>query len=73
MQIEPNSPFWPHLADWVRILLTLPDPAPEVLRPVNDLVILTAISVLTQRLSPELGTELRKAVPTLASQLKAAA
>lgn len=73
MPIELNSPLWAILADWVKILLTLPDPPPEALRQVNDLVIVTAISALSQRLSPELGNELRKAVPALAAQLKAAA
>lgn len=73
MPIELNSPLWAILADWVKILITLPDPPPEPLRQVNDLVIVTAISALSQRLSPELGHELHKAVPALAAKLKAAA
>ena len=73
MQIEPNSPLWAHLADWVKVLFTLPDPPPEIFRQVNEAVILTTISALSQRLSPELGAELRKAVPALSAQLKAAA
>lgn len=73
MSIELNSPLWAVLADWVKILLTLPDPPPIELRPVNEAVVLTAISALSQRLSPELGSELRKAVPALAAKMKTAA
>lgn len=73
MPIDQNSPLWALLADWVKILLTLPDPVPDALRQVNEAVILTAISGLSQRLSPELGTELRKAVPSLAAKMKTAA
>jgi hypothetical protein len=47
-------------------------PTPDALRQVNDLVILTAISGLSQRLWPELGNELRKAVPSITARLKAA-
>jgi hypothetical protein len=56
-----------------RSILMLPDPPPEALRQVNDLVILTAISGLSQRLSPELGNELSKAVPSITARLKTAA
>ena len=73
MPIELNSPLWAILADWVKILLTLPDPPPDALRQVNDAVIVTAISGLSQRLTPELGAELSKAVPALAAKMKTAA
>jgi hypothetical protein len=73
MPIDETSPIWAVLADWVKIILTLPDPPPDALRQVNDLVILTAISGRSQRLSPELGNELRKAVPSITARLKAAA
>lgn len=73
MQIEPNSPLWAHLAEHIRILFTLPDPPPEALRQYNEVAIMTAISALSQRLSTELGSELRKAVPALAAKMKTAA
>jgi len=73
MPIDETSPLWSVLADWVKIILTLPDPPPDALRQVNDQVILTAISGLTHRLSPELSTELRKAVPSIAARMKTAA
>jgi len=73
MSIDQNSPLWAVLADWVKILLTLPDPPPEILRPVNDAVIVTTISALSHQLSPELGSELRKAAPALAARMNAAA
>jgi hypothetical protein len=73
MPIDQNSPLWAVLADWVKILLTLPDPIPNELRPVNDLVIMTAISSLSQQLSPEVGADLRKAAPSIAARLKSAA
>jgi len=73
MAIDQNSPLWAHLADWIKVLLTLPDPPPEQLVPATDIVILTAISALTARLSPALGTELRKALPALQARAKAAA
>jgi len=73
MPIDQHSPLWAVLADWVKILLTLPDPPPDALRQANEVVVLTAISALSQRLSPELGSELRKAVPALAARMKAAA
>jgi len=62
MAIDVNSPLWAVLADWVKILLTLPDPPPEQLVGVSEVVILTTISVLSQRLSEEAGSELRGAV-----------
>lgn len=73
MPIELNSPLWAVLADWIKIILTLPDPAPEQLVGLNDVAILTAISALTQRLSPAAGTELRKALPQIQARLKTAA
>jgi hypothetical protein len=73
MAIDQNSPLWAALADWIKILLTLPDPPPQELVPVTDTVILTAISALTERLSPGVGTELRKALPQLQARVKAAA
>ena len=73
MAIDQHSPLWAVLADWVKILLTLPDPPPDALRQVNDAVIVAAISGLSHRLSPELGNELRKAVPALAAKAKTAA
>ena len=71
MAIDQSSPFWAVLADWVKILLTLPDPPPEPLTAVTDVAILTAISVLTQRLSVEAGTELRNALPQIQARLTA--
>ena len=73
MPIEVGSPLWAALADWVKIILTLPDPPPEQLAGLNDVAILTAISVLTERLSPAVGTDLRKALPQIQARLKAAA
>ncbi|MGH9328491.1 MAG: hypothetical protein ACRD2B_17615 [Terriglobia bacterium] len=71
MAIDQNSPLWGVLAEWVKILLTLPDPTPESLVKVTDAAILTAVSALTQRLSAEAGTELRKALPQIQARLKA--
>jgi len=73
MAIEPGSPLWNVLADWVKIILTLPDPPPESLAPLSDVAILTAVSALTARLSPTAGTELRKVLPQIQARLKAAA
>ena len=67
-----DSQLWGVLADWVKIILTLPDPPPEPLAQLNDVAILTAVSALTERLSPEVGNELRKALPTIQARLKAA-
>jgi len=69
MAIDQSSPLWAVLADWVKILLTLPDPPPEQLTAVTDVAILTTISVLAQRLSVEAGTELRKALPQIQARL----
>jgi len=69
---EISTVLWSLLADWIKILLTLPDPPPEELQPVNDVMIVTAISALTARLSPEVGAELRKALPAAQARLKAA-
>jgi len=73
MPIEVGSPLWAVLADWVKIILTLPDPPPEQLAQLNDVAILTAISGLAARLSPAVGTELRKALPQIQARLKTGA
>jgi len=73
MPIDVNSPLWAVLADWIKVILTLPDPPPEPLVQLNDVAILTAVSALTERLSPEVGTELRKVLPSATARLKAAA
>ena len=73
MAIELNSPLYAVLADWIKILLTLPDPPPEQLARLNDLAIVTTISVLTERLSPQAGAELRRALPQVQARLKEAA
>jgi len=73
MPIDINSPLWAILADWVKILLTLPDPPPEQLVQLNDVAILTAVSALSERLSPEVGNELRRALPAIQARLKTAA
>lgn len=72
MAIDQNSPFFAVLADWVKILLTLPDPPPDSLVRLTDVAILTAVSVLTERLSAEAGTELRKALPQIQARIRAA-
>lgn len=72
MPIDVNSPLWGVLADWVKVLLSLPDPPPDPLVPLTDVAILTAVSVLTELLSPEAGTELRKVLPQIKARLKAA-
>jgi len=73
MPIDQNSPLWAVLADWIKILLTLPDPPPEQLVQLNDVAIVTAIGALTERLSHEAGTELRKVLPQVKARLKVAA
>ncbi|MDR3678191.1 MAG: hypothetical protein P4N24_22110 [Acidobacteriota bacterium] len=70
MAIEVGSPLWAILADWIKIILTLPDPPPEGLAQLNDAAILTAISALTQRLSPAAGADLRKVLPQVQARLK---
>jgi hypothetical protein len=72
MPIDTNSPLWAVLADWVKVILTLPDPPPDQLVQLNDIAILTAVSALTERLSPAVGNELRKALPSIQARLKAA-
>lgn len=72
MAIDQHSPLWAVLADWVKILLTLPDPPPESLARLTDVAILTTVSVLTERLSEEAGTELRKALPQIQARIRAA-
>jgi hypothetical protein len=71
MPIDINSPLWAILADWIKIILTLPDPPPDALVQLNDVAILTAISALTERLSPEVGSDLRKALPAIQARLRA--
>ncbi|MGH9358261.1 MAG: hypothetical protein ACRD1O_03695 [Terriglobia bacterium] len=73
MPIDQHSPLWAVLAEWVKVLLTLPDPPPESLARLTDVAILTAVSALTQRLSAEAGTELRKALPQIQARIKTAA
>ena len=73
MSIEVGSPLWTVLADWIKIMLTLPDPPPESLRLMNDVAIFTAISALTEKLSPEAGADLRRALPQVRARLKTAA
>jgi hypothetical protein len=68
-----DSQLWAVLADWVKIILTLPDPPPDQLVQLNDVAILTAVSALTARLSPDVGSELRKALPSIQARLKTAA
>ena len=68
-----DSQLWAVLADWVKVILTLPDPPPEQLVQLNDVAILTAVSALTARLSPDVGNELRKALPSIQARLKTAA
>jgi len=70
MAIDQTSPLWAVLADWVKILLTLPDPPPDPLAQLNDVAVFTAISALTARLSPAAGTELRKVLPQVQARLK---
>ncbi|MGH9450859.1 MAG: hypothetical protein ACRD11_09975 [Terriglobia bacterium] len=72
MAIDQNSPLWAVLADWIKILLTLPDPPPDSLVRLTDVAILTAVSVLTERLSNDAGTELRKALPQIQARIKTA-
>jgi hypothetical protein len=45
MPIDHSSPLWT-VADWVKILLTLPDPAPEPLVRLSHVATLTTIAVL---------------------------
>jgi hypothetical protein len=73
MPIDQHSPLWAVLADWVRIILTLPDPPPEQLTQLNDVAIVTAITALTERLSGEAGAELRAALPQVRARLRIAA
>jgi len=73
MPIDQNSPLWAVLADWIKILLTLPDPPPDQLAQLNDIAILTAVTALTERLSTEAGTELRELLPSVVARMKRAA
>ena len=72
MPIDQSSPLWAVLADWVKIILTLPDPPPEQLSQLNDVAILSAITALTSRLSANAGTELRKVLPQVQARIKTA-
>jgi len=72
MSIDSNSELWSHLADWVKLILLRPDPPPEQFTQLNDVVIMTAITALAERLSPEVGTELRRALPAIQAGLRAA-
>lgn len=72
MPIDQHSPLWAVLADWLKIILTLPDPPPDSLVRLTDVAILTAVSALTERLSAEAGTELRKALPQIQARIRAA-
>lgn len=65
MAIDVGSPLFAVLADWVKILLTLPDPPPEQLRQLNEVAVLTAISTLSERLSGEAGSEIRNVLQPL--------
>jgi len=73
MPIDQNSPLWAVLADWIKIILTLPDPPPDQLVQLNDVAIITAITALTERLSAEAGAELREALPQVRARLRTAA
>jgi len=73
MPIDQNSPLWAVLADWIKILLTLPDPPPDQLVQLNDIAILTAVTALTERLSAEAGTELRQLLPSVVARMQRAA
>ena len=50
MTLDTSSPLWAVLADWVKVILTLPDPPPDSLVQLNDVAILAAISALTERM-----------------------
>ena len=71
MPIDVNSPLWAVLADWIKILLTLPDPPPDPLMQLNDVAILAAISALSTRASPAIGSELRTALSPIEARLGA--
>ncbi len=73
MPIDINSPLWAVLADWVKVILTLPDPPRGELAQVNDVAVVTVIAALTERLSPQVGNDLRQALPSIQARLKPAA
>ncbi len=73
MAIEMNSPLWSVLADWIKILLTLPDPPPEQLGFISDVVAITAINGLAERLSPQFRNEVREALLPVTRKAMAAA
>src|ERR1700735_114757 len=64
MTLDTSSPLWAVLADWVKVILTLPDPPPDSLVQLNDVAILAAISALTERMSTEAGAALRQDLPS---------
>jgi hypothetical protein len=64
------TPLWAVLES-LEIILSLPDPPPEPLGPLTDVAILTAVVVLTERLSSEASTELRSVLPKIQARLKA--
>ena len=72
MPIDESSPYWSILADWLRVLLTLPDPPPEALTQFNDVAIFTAINALSGRLSPQVGKQVSISLAQVRSQLKIA-
>lgn len=54
--------WWGVIAEWVNLVLTLPDPPPAPLTYANDAVMVTAISVLASSLSAEVGDQVREAL-----------
>jgi len=72
MPIDQSSPYWNVLSEHIRLLLTLPDPPPPDLRAVTEVVALTAISALSQRLSPEIGNQVRSAANAAIAKTTAA-
>lgn len=71
---DDSATFWRVLADWVNVILTLPDPPPLELSYANDVVIVSAIAALTARLSPEVGDSVRAVLlPVINDVMPAAA
>ena len=70
--ISEITPLWAVLES-VKIILTLPDPPPDPVASLTDVAILTAVAMLTARLSTAAGTELRTVLPQIQARLKAAA
>jgi|HubBroStandDraft_5_1064220.scaffolds.fasta_scaffold1587617_1 hypothetical protein len=69
---EINPQLLALLSDTIRIIFTLPDPPPEPFKQLNDVAILTVITALTERLSPEIAADLRKTLPAAKERLRAA-